>query len=162
MRLVTGPANPKMRLPIWSHDSNPSVDPRLCKQSFARCESEVAAGSLRWVDPRNKTKGCIVVSNALDTRTAESECFADSVGARGALSLVDALANVGIAGAIGTTAPVHLVRRAQQKIRAYPHVHDDLAVTASGRYQLTTAAITSQLKATALPCFPSASRSNDF
>jgi hypothetical protein len=48
-----------MRIPIWSHDANPSVDPRLLKKSLSKCEADVELGWLRWIDPRDKTKGCI-------------------------------------------------------------------------------------------------------
>jgi len=44
---------------VWSHDSNPSSDPRLCRKSQSYCESQVTGGWLRWLDPANKAKGCI-------------------------------------------------------------------------------------------------------
>lgn len=52
------------------------------------------------------------------------------------ISNEELLANVGIAGPSGMRepAPRHLVRRAQQKIRAYPRVHDELAVVGHGRW----------------------------
>ena len=48
-----------MRLSIWSYDANPAVDPRLLKLSISRCELDVIAGLLVWVDPKDKTKGCL-------------------------------------------------------------------------------------------------------
>jgi hypothetical protein len=30
-----------MRIPIWSYDANPAVDPWLLKRSLARCEGDV-------------------------------------------------------------------------------------------------------------------------
>lgn len=48
-----------MRLPIWSSDSTPHVDPWLLKKSFSHCEAEVLAGSYQWVNPSDKTEGCI-------------------------------------------------------------------------------------------------------
>jgi hypothetical protein len=47
-----------MRVSVWSHDANPAVDPRLCKQSLPYCESQVAEGWLIWLDPANKALGC--------------------------------------------------------------------------------------------------------
>lgn len=47
-----------MRVPVWSHDANPAVDPRLCKQSIFYCESQVSEGWLVWIDPANKRLGC--------------------------------------------------------------------------------------------------------
>jgi hypothetical protein len=48
-----------MRISVWSHDANPSVDPRLMKKSLSACESAVTVGLLRWIDPKNKLNGCI-------------------------------------------------------------------------------------------------------
>jgi hypothetical protein len=48
-----------MRISVWSHDANPSVDPRLLKKSLSQCEESVRTGSLRWVDPSDHSKGCI-------------------------------------------------------------------------------------------------------
>lgn len=48
-----------MRIPVWSHDANPSVDPRLFKKSESNCEVNVRAGVLRWLDPNDHSRGCI-------------------------------------------------------------------------------------------------------
>jgi hypothetical protein len=62
-----------MRIPIWAHDANPSVDPRLLKKSLSHCESEVLAGLLRWLDPRDKSKGCFAVGRYRSASTFSRE-----------------------------------------------------------------------------------------
>lgn len=48
-----------MRLPVFSRDSNPAIDPFLCKKSAFYVESLIASGMALWVDSSDKSKGCI-------------------------------------------------------------------------------------------------------
>jgi hypothetical protein len=59
------------------------------------------------------------------------------------ITLAEIEANVGITegGEPGTPANANLVRRAQFKIAAYPHIFDDLAVTARGSWLRSTVRI---------------------
>jgi hypothetical protein len=48
-----------MRIPVWEVNSNPKVDRRNSRQSLSHCEGLVAKGWLSWIDPNDKSKGCI-------------------------------------------------------------------------------------------------------
>jgi hypothetical protein len=48
-----------MRIPVWEVNTNPQIDPRACRQSLSHCEALVREGWLLWVDPADKSKGCI-------------------------------------------------------------------------------------------------------
>lgn len=64
-----------MRVPVWSHDANPSVDPRLMRKSLSACELDVAEGLLRWIDASDKTKGCIGARRFRSREQANMEHF---------------------------------------------------------------------------------------
>jgi hypothetical protein len=65
------------------------------------------------------------------------------------ITLSEIHANCGITGGgeIGTPADKRLVERAQHKIRAYPHIFDDLAVLARGSWMRQKIAIAVQGRA---------------
>jgi hypothetical protein len=48
-----------MRIPVWEVNSNPKIDRRNYRQSLSHCEGLVSEGWLSWIDPNDKSKGCI-------------------------------------------------------------------------------------------------------
>ena len=60
-----------MRIPVWSHDANPSVDPFLCRKKLGYCEDLILRGQLRALDSKDISKGCIALCR-LDLRESVS------------------------------------------------------------------------------------------
>lgn len=50
-----------MRVPVFSQNSNPLIDPRLCNKSESYCTGLVLCGRAKWLDMDNKRKGCIAI-----------------------------------------------------------------------------------------------------
>jgi phage tail protein X len=106
-----------MRVSIWSYDSNPLVDPRLYKQSLTRCEESVTAGFLRWINPADKSKGCVTTPPRATCNLGDEALVSASHETSVAASITEAemQANVGIAKTAGG------VLRAQLKVKAWIH-----------------------------------------
>jgi len=107
-----------MRISIWPYSSNPLTDPRIYKQSLSRCEESVAAGFLRWIDPADKSKGCVTVparESACVLSKEELQAAAHETSVAASITEAEMKANAGVSDSEGEIA------RARLKVKAWLH-----------------------------------------
>jgi hypothetical protein len=126
-----------MRILVFGHDANPAIDTPLCKKSGYYVAQLIEEGRAYMVServcqlfpPKNLER---------DRREADDTGLA---GTTAAISVDEMRLNV------GECDPMTLfgtIRRAQQKVRAYPHVFDTSAALARGSWVVRPIAIAVQ------------------
>jgi hypothetical protein len=108
-----------MRISLFSHNANPRVDAALCHKSKTYIALLLEKGEAIMLDERSAQlqppQACQLPALALIGSLAD-------LATKGAISDGECSANVGV----GTPGQVFL---AQQKVRAYPGIFDELAVS---------------------------------
>ena len=138
-----------MRIPLFAHDANERVDSPICYKSHDAIVDMLKTKSIvllrnnrgkEWAAKFIRIVGHTLQdqleqilahpTTPLDSLPELCESLSRSEESNSSITDKDALANVGIVS--GGVLAVALVKRARNKIAAWPHVRDDRNVSVSG------------------------------